>query len=159
MRISIRILWKFSMHLKMEDFIYLAMPYYKRGSLNSLAETRFLSVREIVKYILDLLTAVNYIHSKGLLHLDIKPTNICLMIQVVHYLPIFGLSRYMDENGIAEQPCNYILHTDPEWYCSSGRSVQSDIYQIGLTIYKAMQWCKYFKRTVFPNGYKRSNAT
>lgn len=137
-----------------EDFIYLAMPYYKRGSLNSLAETRFLSVREIVKYILDLLTAVNYIHSKGLLHLDIKPTNILLDDTGRALLTDFGLSRYMDENGIAEQPCNYILHTDPEWYCSSGRSVQSDIYQIGLTIYRLCNGVNILKEQYSQMGIK-----
>jgi len=46
-----------------EENIYLAMPYYSNGSLNSLAEKRFLTVREIIKYSLDLLSAVSYIHS------------------------------------------------------------------------------------------------
>ena len=30
----------------------------------------------------------------------------------------------------------YTLHADPEYYVNSGRSVQSDIYQIGLTMYR-----------------------
>lgn len=119
-----------------KDNIYLAMPFYAKGSLNSVAEKQFLTVREIIKYSLDLLSAVSYVHSKGLLHLDIKPTNILLDASGKAVLTDFGLSRYMDVNGIAEQPINYQLHSDPERYLHSGRTVQSDIYQVGLTMYR-----------------------
>lgn len=116
--------------------IYLAMPYYANGSLNSVAEKRFLTVREIIKYSLDLLSAVSYIHSKGLLHLDIKPTNILIDESGKAVLTDFGLSRYMDHNGIAEQLISYLPHSDPEFYLHNGRTVQSDIYQVGLTMYR-----------------------
>lgn len=119
-----------------KDNIYLAMPFYANGSLNSVAEKQFLTVREIIKYSLDLLSAVSYIHSRGLLHLDIKPTNILLDASGKAVLTDFGLSRYMDVNGIADQPINYQLHSDPERYLHSGRTVQSDIYQVGLTMYR-----------------------
>ena len=119
-----------------DEYIYMAMPYYENGSLNSLASKRFLSVREIIKYSLDILSAVNFIHSNGLVHLDIKPTNILLDKTGKALLTDFGLSRYLDNNGIAEQYMNYVLHNDPEFLKGSGRSVQSDIYQIGLTMYR-----------------------
>ncbi|WP_195603665.1 serine/threonine-protein kinase [Clostridium sp. LBM24168] len=121
---------------KDDNFIYLSMPFLKKGSLNSLIDKRYLSVREIIKYSLDLLSGVAYIHSKGLIHLDIKPTNILLDQSNRAILTDFGLSRYLDKNGIADQPCNYIPHIDPEWFLNSGRTVLSDIYQIGLTLYR-----------------------
>lgn len=119
-----------------DEYIYMAMPYYQNGSLNSLVHNRFLSVREIIKYSLEILSALNCIHSKGLIHLDIKPTNILLDRTGKAMLTDFGLSRYLDENGIAEQDMNYTLHIDPEYLKNSGRSVQSDIYQMGLTMYR-----------------------
>lgn len=118
------------------DNIYLAMPYYSNGSIHTLAKRRYLTVREIIKYSLDLLSGVSYIHSKGLIHLDIKPTNILIDSTGRALLTDFGLSKYLDENGIAEQPSTYTVHADPEWYQHSGRNVYSDIYQIGLTIYR-----------------------
>lgn len=119
-----------------DEYIYMAMPYYKNGSLNSLANQRFLTVREIIKYSLEVLSALNCIHSKGLIHLDIKPTNILLDCTGKALLTDFGLSRYLDENGIAEQDINYTIHSDPEYLQNSGRSIQSDIYQMGLTMYR-----------------------
>ena len=119
-----------------DDYIYLAMPYYKNGSLNTLCTCRFLTVREIIKYSLDILSALNLIHSKKSLHLDIKPTNILIDDTGKAILTDFGLSKHMDLNGVAEQPNNYTHHIDPEWYSSSARTIQSDIYQVGLTIYR-----------------------
>lgn len=119
-----------------DDGIYLAMPYYKNGSLNALCAKRHLTIREIVKFSLDILSAINFIHSKNMLHLDIKPTNILIDDTGKAVLTDFGLSKYMDENGVAIQPNTYTMHIDPELLLSSGRTVQSDIYQIGLTIYR-----------------------
>lgn len=121
---------------KDDNFIYLSMPFLKKGSLNSLIDKKYLSVREIIKYLLDLLSGVAYIHSKDLVHLDIKPTNILLDQSNKAVLTDFGLSRYLDINGIANQPSSYISHIDPEWFLYSGRTVLSDIYQIGLTMYR-----------------------
>lgn len=119
-----------------ENNIYFSMPYYKNGSLSKVINNRYLTVREIVKYTLDLLSGVAYIHSKGLIHLDIKPTNVLIDDSNRAVLTDFGLSRYLDENGVADQLNNYILTLDPEYFSSSGRTVLSDIYQVGLTLYR-----------------------
>lgn len=121
---------------KDDKFIYLSMPFLKKGSLNSLIDERYLSIREIIKYSLDLLSGVAYIHSKGLVHLDIKPTNILLDQSNKAILTDFGLSKYLDINGITNQSNSYIPHIEPEWFLHSGRTVLSDIYQIGLTLYR-----------------------
>lgn len=121
---------------KDDKFIYLSMPHLKKGSLNALINSRYLTVREIIKYSLDLLSGVSYIHSKNMVHLDIKPTNILLDNANRAVLTDFGLSRYINANGIANQRNNYIPHIDPEWFLHSGRTVLSDIYQIGLTLYR-----------------------
>lgn len=137
-----------------DDFLYLAMPYYENGSLNKLASQRFLTIREIIKCSLELLNGVSYIHSKGMLHLDIKPTNILMDRAGRAVLTDFGLSKYVDENGVADQAFNYTLHADPEWFSHSARTVQSDIYQVGLTLYRLCNGIDILSRQLKDKGIK-----
>ena len=59
-----------------DDYIYITMPYYKNGSLNQLLYHRNLTVREIIKYSLDFISAIYYMHDNNIIHCDIKPNNI-----------------------------------------------------------------------------------
>lgn len=119
-----------------DDYIYLAMPYCEKGSLSSIMDKQFLTVREIIEYSLDFLSGLNYIHSKNLIHLDIKPTNIIINNSNKAIITDFGLSKYLNQYGTAQQKNNYIYHLDPEYFMYNKRTVLSDIYQVGLTLYR-----------------------
>jgi serine/threonine protein kinase len=58
------------------DSIFIAMPYYRRGSLNALINSRYLTVREIVVLGCQIASGLHNIHSKRLVHFDIKPDNV-----------------------------------------------------------------------------------
>lgn len=116
--------------------IRLMMPYYKNGSLDKILKARYLTVREIIKYSLDFLGGLLYIHAKGLIHLDIKPNNILINNSGKAVLADFGLSRYLDEEGKAVQKKAYRLIFDPELIMGMDRRISSDIYQVGLTLYR-----------------------
>lgn len=116
--------------------IYLAMPFLKSGSLSSKMNNEFLTIREVIKYSVDILSGLNVIHSKGLIHLDIKPTNILIDDSGKAIITDFGLSRFLDNDGFVEQGFNYNLHRDPEGFIYEKRSIFSDIYQMGATLYR-----------------------
>ena len=119
-----------------DDNIYFALPYYQKGSLNSIMANRFLSVREILKYSLEFLTALHYIHTKKLVHFDIKPTNILINDSNVALLTDFGLSKYLDGFGLASPEGLYHSHVPPEALTGTDIDLKTDIYQSGLTIYR-----------------------
>lgn len=116
--------------------VRLMMPYYKNGSLDGILKRRYLTVREIIKYSLDFLSGLLYIHSKRLVHLDIKPNNILINNSGKAVLSDFGLSKYLNEEGMAVQKRAYNLIFDPELLRGMDRSVSSDIYQVGLALYR-----------------------
>lgn len=119
-----------------EENIYLAMPIYENGSLSTKMDDEYLTVREIIKYSLEILSGISYIHSKQMVHLDIKPTNILIDNTGRARVTDFGISRYLNEYGFAQQGINYVYHIDPELCESIDRSIQSDIYQFGLLLYR-----------------------
>jgi eukaryotic-like serine/threonine-protein kinase len=67
-------------HYACEDTsaIYIGMPYYYRGSIKTLMTAQRLTVREIVTLGCNVLSGLHNIHSKGLIHFDVKPDNVLL---------------------------------------------------------------------------------
>lgn len=120
------------------DNIYIAMPYYKNGSLKSLIDSRFLSVREVLRYSIQFLSGLNNIHSKGLLHFDIKPDNILISDSNEALLSDFGLSKAMDSLGFANPEAIYPKQVPPETFTSTQKTIHFDIYLAGLTIYRLL---------------------
>lgn len=118
------------------DYIYLTMPYYQNGSLESAMNKKHLTVREILGVALDILSGLHYIHSKGLLHLDLKPTNILFANNGNALITDFGLSRYINEYGFATQTYLYQAHLAPESFSTIEKTVHYDIYAVGLILYR-----------------------
>lgn len=119
-----------------EENIYLTMPYLKSGSLNKVMDEKNLTVREIIKYSNDILNGLALIHSKHLIHLDLKPTNILIDDSGKAKITDFGLAKFLDENGLAEQGYSYNWHREPESFLINKRSIYSDIYQFGMILYR-----------------------
>ena len=118
------------------DNIYLAMPYYQNGSLKSLMNRRFLTVREIIRYSLQFLQGLNNIHVKGFIHFDIKPDNILLSNTNEALVADFGISKNMDGQGLSPIGNVYISHLPPEAFTETAQSMLYDIYSAGLTMYR-----------------------
>ncbi|MEF9991151.1 MAG: serine/threonine-protein kinase [Romboutsia sp.] len=119
-----------------EDYIYIAMPYFRNGSLYHVLENRDLSIREIIKYSLDFLSAVSYIHSIGIVHCDIKPNNILISDEGNAVLTDFGSALYLNSRGNARLKNVYYKHIAPEQCTNSVIDKKIDIYQIGTTLYR-----------------------
>jgi serine/threonine protein kinase len=119
-----------------EDHIYLAMPYFVNGSLKRAIANEYLTVREIIKYSTQFLSGLHNIHSKGLIHFDIKPDNILLSGRGEAMLSDFGLAKQTSFSGRAGQDRIYGKMTPPEAFETDQFTRYFDIYQAGLTIYR-----------------------
>ncbi len=121
-----------------DDRIYVASPFYKNGSLKRLIDNRFLTVKEIIRYSSHALNGLHNVHSKGLIHFDIKPDNILISDRNEALLADFGLTKVMNADGIAQQPLLYVKQMPPEVFGNREKAFDNrfDIYQIGLTMYR-----------------------
>ena len=128
------------------DNIYIAMPFYANGSMKHLiSNNHFLTIHQVLRYATQFLTGLNHIHSRGLLHLDIKPDNIMLSDSDVALLSDFGLAKYTDVYGLVDQPYAYSLHRAPEQMLTNTKqSRPTDIYQVGVTLYRMVNGNDFF---------------
>lgn len=118
------------------DHVYIAMPYMTAGSIKSLMNQRFLTVREIVKLGINMLSGLHHIHSKRLVHFDVKPDNILLTDRGEGVLADFGQAKQMNLAGTAEQDRFYAFMLPPEALGGGAFPLTFDIYQVGLTLYR-----------------------
>lgn len=119
-----------------KNSVYISMPKCKNGSLDALINSRYLTVREILKYSIEFLSGLHYIHTKELVHFDIKPTNILINDNGKAVLTDFGLAKYVDKYGLASPDMMYNMHKTPEHFINSKITNKSDIYQAGVTMYR-----------------------
>lgn len=118
------------------NFVYLALPHYKNGSLKGLIDRRFLTSREIIRYSLQFLSGLNNIHSKGLIHFDIKPENILIDESNKALISDFGLAEYMGHYGFATVNGTTPIFAPPELFTQAQHNIKFDIYQAGITLYR-----------------------
>ncbi|MHC9080398.1 serine/threonine-protein kinase [Bacillus altitudinis] len=127
-----------------EQNVYIAMEFMEKGSLNSLIEERFLTPREIIKISLEFLSGIHFMHAKKLVHFDIKPTNILINNANKAVVTDFGTSKYLNDYGFASPDKLYAFHVPPEQFNFGRFSFFSDIYQVGLTMYRMCNGNDFF---------------
>jgi serine/threonine protein kinase len=126
------------------DHIYIAMPFYKNGSLKSIIASRNLTIREIIRYSIQFLSGLHHIHSKGLIHFDVKPDNILISDSNEAHLSDFGLTKAMNTFGFASPEQIYSKQVPPETFTSTEKTIHFDIYLAGLTIYRLLNGEDHF---------------
>ena len=124
---------------------YYVMKYCECGSLDErIRRSGGLSESETLRYSNQIGSALGYMHSKKMLHLDLKPGNIMLDDKGNAVLIDFGLSKQFDNRGEPESSTTIGLGTpgyapiEQSTYEGEGFPVTMDIYAFGATMYKML---------------------
>lgn len=124
------------------DTAYYVMEFHVGGSLADKVKNAPLPEADAVKYIRQIASALEYVHSKQMMHLDVKPANILLDGEGNAILIDFGLAKQYDNDGrqTSTTPIGISHGYAPmEQYKNGGVSEfspVSDIYSLGATLYK-----------------------
>lgn len=121
---------------KKEMFIVIILEYCENGDLLTYATQHgFLSENQKKKILLGFLSAIKYLHSKGISHGDIKAENILLGKNYSAKLCDFGYSRTSLIAG-DESKNGTLYYAAPELFFKGNfDTLKSDIWSIGITIY------------------------
>ncbi|WP_010660242.1 serine/threonine-protein kinase [Brucella anthropi] len=127
-----------------DEHVYVAMPYYQNGSIKDLITGRHMTVREIITLGSQILAGLHNIHSKGLIHFDVKPDNILLSPRREALVSDFGQAKQMNYAGKAAQDRLYGPMITPEGMETDHFDRTFDIYQVGLTLYRMCNGNEHF---------------
>ena len=120
---------------------YFVMEYVEGITLKSHIEhVGALSEREILYYASQILSALDYIHSKSIIHCDIKPQNIILLQNGSIKVADFGIARLnsmIDNTGEkSDVAVGTVYYVSPEQARGKRPGKESDLYSLGVMLYE-----------------------
>jgi len=125
-----------------EDPSYIAMEYITGANLHQFlrAEEGNLTIRAILDILRQLARGIDAAHSAGVIHRDIKPTNMVITLpQRIAKIMDFGIAK-MDLDNIFKTQAGFSLGTPafmaPEQIRGEPPGPPADIYSFGMSLYK-----------------------
>jgi serine/threonine protein kinase len=122
-------------------WLYMAMQYIEGSDLSFVlnsyrADGTFMEAADASRIVQEVCEALDYAHSRGVIHRDVKPANIMLNRQGHAVLTDFGLALLtaVGTRGEIFGTPHYIA---PEQAINSAQAVpQSDLYAVGVILYE-----------------------
>ena len=116
---------------------YLVSPYISGGTIYDRIGRGSLPLEDALRFSTEIAAALDYLHGRGIIHRDIKSSNILLNLRNHTFLADFGLARSVSTTTQA-------LHTGrgtppyspPEQHKLLVATSKSDIYSFGILLYE-----------------------
>lgn len=120
-----------------ENAVYIVQELVEGESFRKIIERNGAIPDEtIILWMSDVADALSYLHSKGIIHRDIKPTNLMVTHEGRVKLIDFGLAKEAGQEDVADaRVIGTRNYTPPERYEGLPADVRTDIYEYGTTFY------------------------
>jgi serine/threonine protein kinase len=124
---------------EVDGYTYIVMPFVESGTLADLLEGDPLPLTQIRRIIAQVGDALDYAHSQGVIHRDVKPSNILVDQRGNCLLTDFGIAKMVEGSihftrtgGIVGTPA----YMSPEQIQGEGLDGRSDVYSLGIVLYE-----------------------
>lgn len=120
--------------LQNNNHVYMIMEYCNGGDLSRYIQKQTNKYDQ--RYFHQIILAFEYLHSKGIIHRDIKPQNILIHQHVVK-VSDFGFAKSMETTeDLHSTFCGSPLYMSPEILKRQSYSMRSDLWSLGVLLYE-----------------------
>jgi len=119
---------------------YLVMQYVDGPSLAKFSRGRRLTIETVLDLGVQLCAGLQAAHDQGVIHRDVKPSNILLDSQLRARLVDFGLARLVDKTDLTTTGtvCGTFAYVPPEIVLGEAADPASDIFSLGVVLYELL---------------------
>ncbi len=123
-----------------QDMPYFVMAYMPGGTLEEAITQEPLPLDQVVRYISQVAQGLDYLHTQGVIHRDLKTSNVLLDADNNVYLADFGIAKvqeataHLTGTGMIGTPS----HMAPEMFTEGKATHQIDVYALGVMLYQLL---------------------
>ena len=135
---------------KYEGQPYLVMPYLSGGTLKTRLRGKPIRPEEAADLLIPIADALAYAHKQGMIHRDVKPSNILISAKGNAMLTDFGVAKIIDEESTMDLTGTSATVGTPEYMApeqATAKTVdhRADIYALGVVLYEMVTGRKPFQ--------------
>jgi predicted NACHT family NTPase/tRNA A-37 threonylcarbamoyl transferase component Bud32 len=119
--------------------IYLVFEYVEGKNLDGiLDEMERIPVIQAISITLSLCDALEYAHGEGVIHRDMKPSNVILENERIPRILDFGIAKVAQDalQSMTGEMSGTPAYMAPEQHLGESTSPRGDIYSLGVTLYE-----------------------
>lgn len=124
--------------LRLDNQFLMVMEYVDGNTLHARLRHGSIDPASSVEIILQVLSALAYAHSQGVVHRDIKPANIMFTSAGIAKLMDFGIARSLSDQHLtrAGAAVGSVYYMSPEQVQAGEVDSRSDLYSVGIMLYE-----------------------
>ena len=124
-----------------QDATYLVMELMEGGTLSDRIRTGPIPPLALAAVAGEVARALDHIHTRGIVHRDVKPANVLLAhtgVPLVAKLSDFGIAKLLESPGRTTGVLGTAQYVSPEQARGDHVGPPSDVYSLGITLIEAL---------------------
>ncbi len=130
-----------------DGLLWIAMHYVSGGDAETALIAGTITASRAVEIIADIAKALDYAHSQGVIHRDVKPANFLIAGDGRVLLGDFGIAHRWGEVDAPDSIAATLAYAAPEVLSGQHIDGRADVYSLGCSLFRLLTG-----RTPFPSG-------
>ena len=121
-----------------DEQVFIVMDYYEGQSLKGKIKRGPMKQKDVIDIALQVAQGILAAHKKGIIHRDVKPTNIMITNEGAAKILDFGIAKLSGQEGLTRplSTVGTVSYMSPEQARGETVDVRTDIWSLGIVMYE-----------------------